>query len=72
MKIEQITSQHRRDFGAILVCEHCDQKQRLPSGYDDEHFHKNVIPIIPCSTCGKTAPDDHRPLTTKYPDGMTV
>lgn len=71
MKIEKIISQHRRDFNAIYVCEHCGVKKE-GSGYDDGNFHNNVIPLMICESCGKTAGDDYRPLTTKYPDGVQV
>ena len=71
MKIEQIISQSRRDFTAIYVCEHCGHK-RNGSGYDDDNFHVNVIPRMKCDKCNKAADDNYRPLTTKYPDGVTV
>lgn len=71
MKIKQITSQSRRDFWAIYVCEHCDHEEKA-SGYDDSYFHDTVIPAMECKHCGKKSADDYRPLTTKYPDGMTV
>ena len=71
MRIKQITSQSRRDFYAIYECEHCGDTSK-GDGYDDSNFHKNVIPSMKCSKCGKTAADDYRPLTTKYPDSMTV
>ena len=66
MKIKKITSQYRRDFKAILECEHCGKTQDLKYGYDDDRFHRNVIPTIKCDSCGKMAPEDYRPLTTKY------
>ena len=44
MRIKTITSQHRRDFRAILECEHCGHDQQLTSGYDDKYYHENVIP----------------------------
>lgn len=66
MKIKTILTQHRRDFTATLECEHCGNEDRLVCGYDDDNFHRNVIPMIKCSKCGKTAPEDYRPLTTKY------
>lgn len=66
MKIYKITNQHRRDFEAILVCEHCDNTQILESGYDDDYFHCNVIPKIPCEKCGKVAGDNYTPNKTKY------
>ena len=66
MKIKKITSQMRRDFKAILECEHCNKTQNLSSGYDDDYYHENVIPSIKCNSCGKKASDDYRPLKTKY------
>ena len=65
MKIEKILRQHRRDFTAIYVCEHCG-KTMESSGYDDDYFHRKVIPSMHCPECGKKAPDDYRPLATKY------
>lgn len=72
MKIKKILSQYRRDFTATLECESCGAEQHLDSGYDDTHFHKHVIPVIECKSCTAVAPEDYRPLTTKYPDGYTV
>ncbi len=71
MKIKEILSQSRRDFKAIYVCEHCGHEEKL-SGYDDDNFHQNVIPKMLCDKCKKLAPDDYRPLTTKYPEGFEV
>jgi ribosomal protein L37AE/L43A len=71
MKIKEITSQHRRDFMAIYECEHCGYEEKS-GGYDDRHFHENVIPKLKCEKCGKTAGNDYRPLTTKYPEGYKV
>ena len=71
MKIKTITSQHRRDFEAIYECEHCAHTYKT-YGYDDANFHQNVIPGMKCPECKKSADIDYRPLTTKYPDGMTV
>ena len=65
MKIKTIESQHRRDFYAVYECEHCGHTERA-SGYDDDHFHKNVVPDMKCKECGKAADDKYRPLTTKY------
>jgi len=70
MKIKQILSQSRRDFRAVYICEHCEYEYE-GSGYDDGHFHQVVIPKMKCQSCGKAAPEDYRPLTTKYPDGET-
>jgi Zn ribbon nucleic-acid-binding protein len=66
MKIKTITSQSRRDFTAILECEHCAHEQKLPNGYDDDYFHREVIPRIECGECGKTAPENYRPLATRH------
>ena len=71
MRIKEITSQHRRDFRAIMECEHCGHTQNS-SGYDDENYHKNVIPKIHCGECGKSASETYRPLTTKYAEGVQV
>lgn len=71
MKIKEILNQHRRDFKATYVCEHCDNEIEC-YGYDDAYFHTEVIPNMECSKCGKKAPTDYRPLTTKYPEGYQV
>lgn len=65
MHIKEILSQHRRDFKAVLECEHCLSTQRQAC-YDDDNFHINVIPIIPCDDCGKVAGPDYVPRETKY------
>ena len=52
-------------------CEHCGDTTKR-GGYDDDYFHKNVIPAMECKSCGKSAPETYRPLATKYPEGMTV
>ena len=66
MKIERITNQNRRDFTAIMECEHCGHIEENISGYDDNFFHQQVIPKMKCPKCNKTAKDDYRPLSTKY------
>ena len=71
MKIKKIISQYRRDFKAEYECEHCGDVE-VGTGYDDAHFHRDVIPDMVCKKCGKKAPDDYRPLTTKYPEGELV
>jgi hypothetical protein len=71
MKIKEITSQSRRDFNAIYICEHCGNEEN-GIGYDDSNFHQNVIPNKKCKKCGKIADKDYRPLATKYPDYMQV
>lgn len=71
MRIKQILNQHRRDFTAIYECEHCGHEQK-GGGYDDANFHENVIPKKSCGSCGKTASDTYRTLTTKYPEGYVI
>ena len=71
MKILTIKSQHRRDFTAVYICEHCENSE-TKDGYDDAYFHNTVIPNMKCSQCGEKATDNYRPLTTKYPEGMQV
>jgi Zn ribbon nucleic-acid-binding protein len=66
MKIERITNQNRRDFNAIIECEHCSAERELKGGYDDDFYHNNVIPNIECKKCGLKAGDDYRPLATKH------
>lgn len=71
MKIKKILGQIRRDFTAIYECEHCGHEYTGP-GYDDSHFHNNVIPDKECAECGKKAPKGSRVLAPKYPEGMLV
>ena len=71
MFIKKIISQNRRDFVAIYECEHYgDTKEGY--GYDDTNFHTNVIPAKKCKKCEKVAAETYRPLTTKYPDSVTI
>lgn len=71
MRIKEIISQHRRDFTAIYECEHCGHTVK-GGGYDDDNYHRNIIPKKRCGKCDKAASDSYRPLATKYPDGMQV
>ncbi len=71
MRIKKILNQMRRDFTVIFVCEHCGNEERR-SGYDDRHFHAEVIPDMECKVCGEKAPEDYAPRATKYPDAMVV
>ncbi len=71
MKIKKMLNKNRRDFTAIYICEHCDVEVKR-GGYDDSHFHSNVIPKMECASCGKTAKDDYIPMGTRYPEGMQV
>ncbi len=71
MKIKEIINQSRRDFRAIYECEHCG-KAESGSGYDDEYFHRKVIPEMKCKECGRKADENYRPLSPKYDDNQTV
>lgn len=72
MKIKVIVSQMRRDFYAIYKCEHCGHETIKEPGYDDDNFHRNVIPKMECSKCNKTADNSYRPLGTKYAESIVV
>jgi len=72
MNIKRITNQHRRDFDAILQCEHCNHEQKLEGGYDDAYYHQNVLPNIKCKKCNKTAGDNYIEKATKYPEGVQI
>ena len=71
MKIKTIELQNRRDFLAIYECEHCRHTEKR-RGYDDANFHQNVIPKMKCPQCNKTANEDYRLLTIKYPEGYQI
>jgi len=71
-KIKKITNQNRRDFTAIMVCEHCNTEEKGVSGYDDAYFHSKVIPKMECKTCGKTSGENYKPMDTKYPQHKIV
>lgn len=71
MRIKQIIHQNRRDFKAVFECEHCGYTAKS-WGYDDANFHRNVIPAMKCPECGRTADENYRALSTKYPEGMEV
>ena len=74
MKIKKILYQHRRDFEAEYECEGCGEVM-TGRGYDDDNFHRNVIPNMRCPKCNKTSAEcgaDYRPLTTKYPEGYQI
>ena len=71
MRIKKITSQNRRDFNAVYVCEHCGHEQ-TGYGYDDAYFHATVIPDMKCSECGKKSPGEYSAKSTKYPEGLQI
>ena len=65
MRISRILRQHRRDFWATYFCEHCGYEHD-GEGYDDDNFHKNVVPKMKCHMCHKTAPANYKPRDPKY------
>jgi primosomal protein N' len=74
MKIQSITSQHRRDFTAVYLCEDCGHSHKA-SGYDDDYFHNEVVPQMKCKACGKSTLDlgiQPSPLTPRYPAHAVV
>lgn len=60
MKIASILSQHRNDYSARMVCEHCDATAVDNCGYNDHNYHANVIPAMHCPACGKNRAGDLR------------
>jgi Zn finger protein HypA/HybF involved in hydrogenase expression len=74
MKIKEITYQSRRDFKAIFECEAC-REQETKWGYDDRHFHDNVIPNFKCPKCGQSRKDigvASEYTETRYPEGLQL
>lgn len=71
MKIKRIIEQNRRDFTAEYECEHCGAVE-TGRGYDDDYFHREVIPKKSCGSCGKKADENYRPLTTKYGENEVI
>lgn len=72
MKIKKINNQIRRDFWADMECESCGHIEKDVSGYDDDNFHRNVIPEMECKSCGEKSPKDYRPMGTKYSANQIV
>jgi hypothetical protein len=71
MKIKKIIRQHRRDFTAIYICEHCKEEEEK-GGYDDSNFHVNVVPGMICKNCKKSAGDCYEARAPKYPENEVV
>ena len=74
MKIKEITSQSRRDFSTIYICENCEHEQK-GGGYEDRNCHDNVIPNMNCRECSKSRNDlglVDVPTATKYESWETV
>ena len=75
MKIKEITSQSRRDFSAVIVCEGCGHEQKLRGGYDDRNYHDNVIPVMKCEVCGESRSSlgvTATPTPTRYAEWQVV
>ena len=72
MKIKNIISRNRRDFWAIYECEHCGHETEKESGYDDNYFHREVIPSKTCPKCKKKGSDEYVPMKTKYPSDLQL
>lgn len=76
MRIKKITYQNRRDFTAIMICEHCGDESENTKGYDDAYYHDKVIPGMKCPACKKTGAeakgDDYRPLAPRYSEEQVV
>ena len=51
MKIKDWTSHFNNDFWCNYECEHCGHTTEKQSGYNDNHFHNNVIPAKYCPKC---------------------
>ena len=72
MRIKTIVTQSRRDMDVIYECEFCGHTCS-GGGYDDNFFHKEVVPKMKCPKCGKKADaKNYIPRETKYPDGLQV
>lgn len=55
MKIKAISACYGRDLYGTLECEHCGSTQKLTGGYDDTHWHQNVLPAFHCQSCNKNS-----------------
>lgn len=64
MRIKEITDRLSNDIFGILECEHCGATRKF-TGYDDENYHKNVLPSFCCNKCGRNRLGE-RPNASKY------
>lgn len=75
MKLQEITSQSRRDFWGTYECEFCGHLEHEVSGYDDNYYHTTVTPKKQCKKCGESTLSrgrDAQQVQTKYPEGFQV
>ena len=74
MRLIEKRNQHRRDFTGVYRCESCGY-EKVGSGYDDNYFHRHVIPAMECPVCNESSvslgslPQETR---TKYADWQVV
>jgi len=52
VKIHTILNRLGNDFWAEYECEYCNHVTQSQSGYEDAHYHDNVIPAKYCPVCG--------------------
>lgn len=64
MKIESIKPTSGRDLYGKLTCEHCGSLAELRGGYDDGHWHSDVLPAFHCAQCGLNRAGQLRSLET--------
>lgn len=69
MHIKERLNQTRRDFKALFECEFCGHTM-VEWGYDDRHFHENVIPAMECPECGKA--NGKQTSTIIVPEGIEL
>jgi len=72
MNITNVTSQSRYDFCADMECEHCGATAHLTTGYDDNNYHKNVIPSMRCKSCGKNRAGELPPAPAAKPASAII
>ena len=53
MQLTKMKNKIRNDFTGVYVCEFC-KFQEESYGYDDNDFHRNVIPKMKCKACKKS------------------
>ena len=62
MVLLRINTCQNFDFWEDSRCEHCGKEFFDKRGYNDTNYHQNVIPKLPCPSCGKNSEqsDDFR------------
>lgn len=55
MRIKTITARWgHADFNAIFICENCSAEHEIKYCYDDDFYHRNVVPGFTCPSCGES------------------